>query len=152
MTAAHALNLVGMHLCLLGAMTPIHRSKKRRVEDVDDEHHGEFDANELRQHEEFTKVKNVDSVELGQYQMETWYFSPLPAEYNNCKVRRPPNAAVPDTTHIWKELLALHVPFVCHCFSHVGHWLAWHNRNESGACRRCTLRSTTCHSSRRVAR
>ena len=62
------------------------RSKKRRVEDVDDEHHGEFDANELRQHEEFTKVKNVDSVELGQYQMETWYFSPLPAEYNNCKV------------------------------------------------------------------
>lgn len=62
------------------------RSKKRRVEEVDDEHHGEFDANELRQHEEFTKVKNVDSVELGQYQMETWYFSPLPAEYNNCKV------------------------------------------------------------------
>lgn len=53
---------------------------------MDDEHHGEFDANELRQHEEFTKVKNVDSVELGQYQMETWYFSPLPAEYNNCKV------------------------------------------------------------------
>ncbi|CAL5225365.1 g8169 [Coccomyxa viridis] len=61
------------------------KSKKRRMEDVDDEHHGEFDANELRQHEEFTKVKNVDSVELGQYQMETWYFSPLPAEYNNCK-------------------------------------------------------------------
>ena len=56
---------------------------------MDDEHHGEFDANELRQHEEFTKVKNVDSVELGQYQMETWYFSPLPAEYNNCKVRLP---------------------------------------------------------------
>ena len=56
---------------------------------MDDEHHGEFDANELRQHEEFTKVKNVDSVELGQYQMETWYFSPLPAEYNNCKVSLP---------------------------------------------------------------
>ncbi len=63
-----------------------YRSRKRRAEEVDDEHHGEFDANELRQHEEFTKVKNVDSVELGQYQMETWYFSPLPAEYNNCKV------------------------------------------------------------------
>jgi hypothetical protein len=63
------------------------RSKKRRVgEDVDDEHHGEFDANELRQHEEFTKVKNVDKIELGRYQLETWYFSPLPAEYNGCKV------------------------------------------------------------------
>lgn len=65
------------------------RSKKRRVEEVDDEHHGEFDANELRQHEEFTKVKNVDAVELGQYEMETWYFSPLPADYNNCKVGHP---------------------------------------------------------------
>ena len=71
-----------------------HRSKKRRIEEADDEHHGEFDANELRQHEEFTKVKNVDSVELGQYQMETWYFSPLPAEYNNCKVRLPLCAAL----------------------------------------------------------
>ena len=77
----------------LTVLINMYRSKKRRMEDVDDEHHGEFDANELRQHEEFTKVKNVDSVELGQYQMETWYFSPLPAEYNNCKVGLPLNAA-----------------------------------------------------------
>ena len=56
---------------------------------MDDEHHGEFDANELRQHEEFTKVKNVNAIELGRYVMETWYFSPLPAEYNNSKVRAP---------------------------------------------------------------
>ncbi len=75
-----------LRICFYDLEKHIHRSKKRRIEDVDDEHHGEFDANELRQHEEFTKVKNVDSVELGQYQMETWYFSPLPAEYNNCKV------------------------------------------------------------------
>lgn len=67
------------------------RSKKRRAaEDVDDEHHGEFDANELRQHEEFTKVKNVNAIELGRYVMETWYFSPLPAEYNGSKVRARP--------------------------------------------------------------
>ena len=54
---------------------------------MDDEHHGEFDANELRQHEEFTKVKNVDAIELGRYAMDTWYFSPLPPEYYNCKAR-----------------------------------------------------------------
>ncbi|BDA40557.1 Histone acetyltransferase KAT8 [Coccomyxa sp. Obi] len=61
-------------------------SKKRRAGDeLEDEHHGDFDPNELRQHEEFTKVKNVDKIELGRYQLETWYFSPLPPEYNNCK-------------------------------------------------------------------
>jgi len=55
-------------------------------DELEDEHHGDFDPNELRQHEEFTKVKNVDKIELGRYQLETWYFSPLPPEYNNCKV------------------------------------------------------------------
>jgi histone acetyltransferase MYST1 len=44
-----------------------------------DEHEGLDDA-ALREHEEVTKVKNVAFVELGPYQMETWYFSPLPKE------------------------------------------------------------------------
>lgn len=66
------------------------RSKKRRLEEEADEHHGEFDANALREHEEFTKVKNVEMVELGRHTMETWYFSPLPAEYSNCKARPEP--------------------------------------------------------------
>ena len=57
------------------------------MEEEADEHHGEFDANALREHEEFTKVKNVETVELGRHTMETWYFSPLPAEYSNCKAR-----------------------------------------------------------------
>ena len=45
-----------------------------------------FDANALKEHEEFTKVKNVEMIELGRYEMETWYFSPLPEEYRDCKV------------------------------------------------------------------
>lgn len=45
-----------------------------------------FDANQLKEHEEFTKVKNVELIELGRYEMETWYFSPLPEEYRECKV------------------------------------------------------------------
>ncbi len=32
------------------------------------------------------QVKNVERIELGKYEMDTWYFSPLPAEYKDCKV------------------------------------------------------------------
>jgi len=44
-----------------------------------DEHEG-LDEESLREHEEVTKVKNVAKVELGKYQMEAWYFSPIPKE------------------------------------------------------------------------
>lgn len=44
-----------------------------------DEHEG-LDEASLKEHEEVTKVKNVSSIELGQYRMETWYFSPFPKE------------------------------------------------------------------------
>ena len=44
-----------------------------------DEHEG-LDEASLREHEEVTKVKNVAFVELGAFQMETWYYSPLPKE------------------------------------------------------------------------
>ena len=64
------------------------RNQKRKADEVheEEEHHAEFDQNALREHEEFTKVKNVERIELGRYEMETWYFSPLPQEYNMCKV------------------------------------------------------------------
>ena len=63
------------------------RQQKRKVEEGEDGHH-EFDASQLREHEEFTKVKNVERIELGRFEMETWYFSPLPPEYKDCKVRK----------------------------------------------------------------
>lgn len=44
-----------------------------------DEHEG-LDEASLREHEEVTKVKNCAFIELGEFQMETWYFSPLPKE------------------------------------------------------------------------
>ena len=31
-----------------------------------------------KEHEEITKVKNIQYIELGQYEIETWYFSPYP--------------------------------------------------------------------------
>lgn len=48
---------------------------------------------EIREHEEFTKVKNIERIELGRYEMETWYFSPFPDEVKDCKVR----AIIPTT-------------------------------------------------------
>ena len=45
-----------------------------------DEHEG-MDEAALKEHEEVTKIKNVARLELGRYQMDTWYFSPLPKEF-----------------------------------------------------------------------
>lgn len=33
------------------------------------------------------QVKNIEKIELGRFEMETWYFSPFPPEYRECKVR-----------------------------------------------------------------
>ncbi|EKX39944.1 hypothetical protein GUITHDRAFT_158364 [Guillardia theta CCMP2712] len=35
---------------------------------------------DLKEHEELTKVKNVNKIQFGKYILETWYFSPLPRE------------------------------------------------------------------------
>jgi histone acetyltransferase MYST1 len=36
---------------------------------------------DLKAHEEATKVKNVDNIVLGRYDISAWYFSPFPEEY-----------------------------------------------------------------------
>lgn len=38
------------------------------------------------EHEHITRVKNIQCVELGRYEIDTWYFSPYPEEY--CDVDR----------------------------------------------------------------
>ena len=63
------------------------RKKRRAEEDFSEDegdHHG-ISVQRLLEHEEFTKVKNVDKIELGRYEMETWYFSPLPPGFYNLK-------------------------------------------------------------------
>eukprot|EP00611_Tribonema_gayanum_P032653 TRINITY_DN9865_c0_g1_i1.p1 TRINITY_DN9865_c0_g1~~TRINITY_DN9865_c0_g1_i1.p1 ORF type:complete len:444 (-),score=180.21 TRINITY_DN9865_c0_g1_i1:597-1928(-) len=35
-----------------------------------------------KEHEEITKVKNIQAIELGMYEIETWYFSPYPDDYS----------------------------------------------------------------------
>eukprot|EP00696_Hemimastix_kukwesjijk_P006556 gnl/Hemi2/18294_TR6044_c0_g1_i1.p1 gnl/Hemi2/18294_TR6044_c0_g1~~gnl/Hemi2/18294_TR6044_c0_g1_i1.p1 ORF type:complete len:437 (+),score=83.59 gnl/Hemi2/18294_TR6044_c0_g1_i1:124-1434(+) len=36
-----------------------------------------------KEHEEITKVKNINTIELGRYEVDTWYFSPYPEEFSN---------------------------------------------------------------------
>jgi histone acetyltransferase MYST1 len=62
------------------------RNLKRRYDEM---HHIARPVEELapleqsleREHEEKTKVKNIQSIELGRYEMDTWYYSPYPPEY-----------------------------------------------------------------------
>lgn len=61
------------------------RHQKRKIEETHaEEGHEDFDAASLREHEEFTKVKNISKIELGRYEIDTWYFSPFPPEYSDC--------------------------------------------------------------------
>eukprot|EP00850_Spirogloea_muscicola_P006308 SM000030S11317 [mRNA] locus=s30:112639:115685:+ [translate_table: standard] len=66
------------------------RHQKRKIDETHVEEvnltggHEDFDAASLREHEEFTKVKNISRIEMGKYELDTWYFSPFPPEYNNC--------------------------------------------------------------------
>ncbi|CBJ27743.1 similar histone aceytl-transferase HAC108 [Ectocarpus siliculosus] len=57
-----------------------HGGQTMHMDDDHDEHHG-LDEASLKEHEEVTKVKNVNGVELGRYRMECWYFSPFPKEF-----------------------------------------------------------------------
>ncbi|KAN0025874.1 hypothetical protein ACTFIU_001636 [Dictyostelium citrinum] len=34
-----------------------------------------------KEHEEITKVKNINVIEMGRYEIDTWYFSPYPEEF-----------------------------------------------------------------------
>lgn len=56
--------------------------KKRKVEETaEKEDKAVLLANLEKEHEEITKVKNIHCIEIGKYEVETWYFSPYPEEY-----------------------------------------------------------------------
>jgi len=62
--------------------------KKKKTEEkkfdnnIDDEHEG-MDAASLLAHEQATKFKTIDNIEVGRYRCETWYYSPYPEGYQN---------------------------------------------------------------------
>jgi histone acetyltransferase MYST1 len=37
-----------------------------------------------KEHEEITKVKNINTIELGKYEIDTWYYAPYPDNFADC--------------------------------------------------------------------
>jgi MOZ/SAS family/RNA binding activity-knot of a chromodomain/MYST family zinc finger domain len=80
-----------------------------------DEHEG-MDEASLREHEEVTKIKNIGFLELGQYQMETWYYSPLPKELIHGNKETMPMASTTGSSQSWNNAATtgfLPVLYVC---------------------------------------
>jgi len=63
------------------------RNFKRKFEEINHVQKGEEDSKLAaleKEHEEITKVKNINVIELGRYEIDTWYFSPYPEEFAKC--------------------------------------------------------------------
>lgn len=61
------------------------RKNKRKAEEANADGKKEDKGAKLgeleKEHDEITKVKNIQCIVLGKYEIETWYFSPYPEEY-----------------------------------------------------------------------
>lgn len=63
------------------------RNFKRRYDEIHNVQKGTdelppIDKTLEKEHEEKTKVKNIQVVEMGPYEIDTWYYSPYPEEYS----------------------------------------------------------------------
>uniref|UniRef100_A0A6B2L5W3 histone acetyltransferase n=1 Tax=Arcella intermedia TaxID=1963864 RepID=A0A6B2L5W3_9EUKA len=57
------------------------RAQKRKADSLG----GKSEKDELeKEHDEITKVKNINTIEFGRYEIDTWYFSPYPEEFSKC--------------------------------------------------------------------
>lgn len=64
------------------------RNQKRKFSEMHHlpEHEDPHQQALEKEHEEITKVKNIEIIQLGKYEIDTWYFSPYPEEYTkDCK-------------------------------------------------------------------
>ncbi|KAE8732972.1 hypothetical protein F3Y22_tig00001644pilonHSYRG00005 [Hibiscus syriacus] len=80
-------SILPIGFCSWGSQVTILKMTRHQKRKIDETHvevgHEELDAASLREHEEFTKVKNILTIELGRYETETWCFPPFPPEYND---------------------------------------------------------------------
>eukprot|EP01120_Amphizonella_sp_Union-15-10_P015222 TRINITY_DN7774_c0_g1_i1.p1 TRINITY_DN7774_c0_g1~~TRINITY_DN7774_c0_g1_i1.p1 ORF type:complete len:400 (-),score=60.84 TRINITY_DN7774_c0_g1_i1:58-1257(-) len=61
------------------------RNQKRKFEEMNQGSKDEENKSQLEiEHEEVTKVKNIQTIELGRYEIDTWYYSPYPEEFSKC--------------------------------------------------------------------
>ncbi|BET00011.1 unnamed protein product [Nesidiocoris tenuis] len=61
-------------------------AQRNRIIDEDDLVDSESPTDDLeREHMQLTKVKHIDCIQFGIYEIDTWYFSPYPDEYGKQK-------------------------------------------------------------------
>jgi GNAT superfamily N-acetyltransferase len=73
-----------------GGDQKITRRLKRQYNET---HHIGADMEELtpldrhleEEHQHRTRVKNIQTIEVGRYEMDTWYYSPYPEPYSSCE-------------------------------------------------------------------
>ena len=69
-----------------GTDRKITRNQKRRHDEINhvQKTYAEMDPTTAaleKEHEAITKVKYIDKIQIGKYEIDTWYFSPYPDEY-----------------------------------------------------------------------
>ncbi|GAM27184.1 hypothetical protein SAMD00019534_103590 [Acytostelium subglobosum LB1] len=72
-----------------GQSRKVTRQIKRKFDEMNHIQKGVDDDTKLsaieKEHEEITKVKNINVIELGRYEIDTWYFAPYPEEFAKCE-------------------------------------------------------------------
>ncbi|XP_016981206.1 males-absent on the first protein [Drosophila rhopaloa] len=66
------------------------RYQKRRYDEINhvQKSHAELTASQAaleKEHESITKIKYIDKLQFGNYEIDTWYFSPFPEEYGKAR-------------------------------------------------------------------
>jgi len=73
----------------MGENRKITRNYKRKYDEINHVQKQNEEDSQLaaleKEHEEITKVKNINTIELGRYEIDTWYFSPYPEEFAKCE-------------------------------------------------------------------
>merc|ERR1711971_535298 len=67
----------------------ITRNQKRKHDEINhvQKTYAEMDPTTAaleKEHEALTKVKYIDRIQIGRFEIDTWYFSPYPEEYGKC--------------------------------------------------------------------
>lgn len=62
------------------------RNMKRRHDDINhvQKSYAEMDPTTAaleKEHEKVTKVKYINTIQMGEFEMDAWYYSPFPEEY-----------------------------------------------------------------------
>eukprot|EP00960_Hanusia_phi_P065718 766195-Hanusia_phi.AAC.5 len=75
------------HRSSLDSVQKMTRTQKRKFDEINTTLPGDVDPTTAaleHEREQATKVKNIQEIEMGVYEMDTWYYSPYPEEFSKC--------------------------------------------------------------------